>query len=36
MTGEEAPEYLCLVDFQSNHGSLLGADTTVKIRTLPS
>jgi hypothetical protein len=27
MSGEEVPDYLCLVDFQSNHGSLLGADT---------
>lgn len=36
MSGGEVPEYLCLVDFQSNHGSVLGADTTVKIRTLLS
>lgn len=36
MSGEEVPEYFCLVDFQSNHGSLFGTDTTIKIRTLPS
>lgn len=29
------PEYLCLIELHSRHGTLLGADTSVKIRPLP-
>ena len=28
-------DYLCLVEGHSTQGALLGADTTLKIRTLP-
>ena len=28
------PDYLCLVETASNHGSFFGTDTSVKIRTL--
>jgi len=28
------PDYLCLVEFRSRHGAILGADTSVKIRPL--
>jgi hypothetical protein len=28
------PEYLCLVECRSKHGSLVGTDTSVKFRTL--
>jgi hypothetical protein len=28
------PEYLCLVECRSNHGSLVETDTTVKLRAL--
>ena len=28
------PEYLCLVECRSNRGSLLGTDTTIKLRAL--
>jgi hypothetical protein len=28
------PGYLCLVETRSRHGSILGADSSVKIRTL--
>jgi hypothetical protein len=31
---ETVPEYLCLVEFRSAHGSVLGTDTSVKIRAL--
>lgn len=31
---ETVPEYLCLVEFHSVHGSVLGTDTSIKIRTL--
>ena len=36
MASEDAgwPEYLCLVDVRSAHGSLLGTDTSIKIRAL--
>ena len=36
MAREDAsvPEYLCLVDLHSNHGSVLGTDKSIKIRTL--
>ena len=28
------PEFLCLVETRSAHGSILGTDTTIEIRTL--
>ena len=28
------PDYLCLVECRSRHGSLLGTDTSITIRTL--
>ena len=31
---ETVPEYLCLIEFQSAHGSVLGTDTSIKFRTL--
>jgi hypothetical protein len=31
---ETVPEYLCLVEFHSARGSVLGTDTSIKIRTL--
>jgi hypothetical protein len=36
MASEDAEvlEYLCLVESRSNHGALLGSDTSVKIRAL--
>jgi hypothetical protein len=36
--GEEGglPEHLCLIELRSRHGALLGTDTAVKIRPLPS
>ena len=36
MAGEDTrlPEYLCLLDCRSAHGSVLGTDTSIKIRTL--
>lgn len=30
------PDYLCLVELRSRHGAILGADTSVKIRPLPT
>lgn len=30
------PDYLCLVELRSRHGTILGADTSVKIRPLPT
>jgi hypothetical protein len=30
----KVPEYLCLVDCRTKHGSLVGTDTSVKFRTL--
>jgi hypothetical protein len=30
------PDYLCLVELGSHHGAILGVDTSVKIRPLPS
>ena len=30
----KVPEYLCLVECRSKHGSLVGTDTSVKIRPL--
>ena len=30
----QVPEYLCLVDCRTNHGSFVGTDTSVKVRTL--
>ena len=29
------PHYLCLVELHSQHGAILGTDTSVKIRPLP-
>jgi hypothetical protein len=31
---ETVPEYLCLVELHSARGSVLGTDTSIKIRTL--
>jgi hypothetical protein len=31
---ETVPEYLCLVEFHSVRSSVLGTDTSIKIRTL--
>jgi hypothetical protein len=31
---ERLPEYLCLVELRSARGSVLGTDTSIKIRTL--
>jgi hypothetical protein len=28
------PDYLCLVDCRTKHGSLVGTDTSIKFRTL--
>jgi len=30
----EIPSYLCLVDLHSRHGTIVGTDTSVKIRPL--
>jgi len=30
----KVPEYLCLVECRSRHGSLVGTDTSVKLRPL--
>ena len=30
----EVPEYLCLVECRAKHGSLVGTDTSIKLRTL--
>lgn len=37
MAGNDAglPDYLCLVECRSKHGSGLGTDTSIKIRPLP-
>jgi hypothetical protein len=36
MASEDAdwPDYLCLMEVRSAHGSLVGADTTIKFHTL--
>lgn len=31
---ETLPEYFCLVEFRSAQGSVLGSETTIKLRTL--
>jgi hypothetical protein len=28
------PDYLCVVEMRSNHGSVVGSDSCIKIRTL--
>ena len=31
---EDVPPYLCLVELRSHHGTVIGTDTTVKVRPL--
>jgi hypothetical protein len=31
---EPPADYLCLVEIQSHHGSIIGTDTSVKVRPL--
>jgi len=31
---ESIPEYLCLVEFRSRHGAVLGTDSSITVRPL--